>query len=146
MHRLDLVNVRLPALRRFRPGHRRRLREKPHPKLAEVFPPPEDQGGWKTLLPESGTPDSSQKAEIRRQAGIDWDKLARAWEYNAEAPGDTGFIVIRHGVIVGEWYRGGDRKSEHNIYSSSKAYTSTAFGLILADFGGGAIRPAGPSG
>ena len=75
--------------------------EKPHPKLAEVFPPPEDQGGWKTFLPESGIPDASQKAEIRKQAGIDWDKLAKAWEYNAEAPGNTGFMVIRHGVIVG---------------------------------------------
>jgi CubicO group peptidase (beta-lactamase class C family) len=107
-------------------------------KLAEVFPSPEDQGGWKTLLPESGIPDANQKAEIRKQAGIDWDKLAKAWDYNAEAPGNTGFVVIRHGVIVGEWYRGGDRKSEFNIYSSSKAYTSTAFGLILSDFGASA--------
>ena len=107
-------------------------------KLAEVFPSPEDQGGWKTLLPESGIPDANQKAEIRKQAGIDWDKLAKAWEYNAEAPGNTGFVVIRHGLIVGEWYRGGDRKSEFNIYSSSKAYTSTAFGLILSDFGASA--------
>ena len=113
-----------------------------HASLAEVFPPPEDQGGWKTLLPESGSPDSTRKAEIRRQAGIDWDELAKAWEYVTEAPGDTGFLVIRHGAIVGEWYRGGDRTSEHNIYSSSKAYTSTAFGLILADFGAGA-SPAG---
>jgi CubicO group peptidase (beta-lactamase class C family) len=112
------------------------------PGLAEVFPPPEDQGGWKTLLPESGIPDAARKAEIRKQAGIDWDRLAKAWEYNAEAPGNTGFVVIRHGVIVGEWYRGGDRKSEFNIYSSSKAYTSTAFGLILSDFGGSA-SPAG---
>jgi CubicO group peptidase (beta-lactamase class C family) len=115
----------------------------PHAKLAEVFPPPEDQGGWKTLLPGSGIPDASQKLEIRKQAGIDWDKLSRAWEYNAnEAPGNTGFLVIRHGVIVGEWYRGGDKTSEHNIYSSSKAYTSTAFGLILSDFGASAT-PAG---
>ncbi len=105
------------------------------PVLADIFPPPEDQGGWKTLLPESGIPDDTQKAEIRKQAGVDWDKLSKAWDYNAESPGNTGFVVIRHGMIVGEWYRGGDRKTEYNIYSSSKAYTSTAFGLILSDFG-----------
>ena len=88
-------------------------------------------------LPESGIPDAAAKAEIRKQAGVDWDKLVKAWEYVAEAPGNTGFLVIRHGAIVGEWYRGGDRKSDFLIYSSSKAYTSTAFGLILSDFGGG---------
>ncbi len=109
---------------------------------AKVFPPPEDQGGWKTLLPESGTPDESAKAAIRQQAGVDWDKLTRAWDYIAESPGNTGFLVIRHGLIVGEWYRGGDRKTDYNIYSSSKAYTSTAFGLILSDFGASA-SPAG---
>jgi CubicO group peptidase (beta-lactamase class C family) len=109
--------------------------EAPPVGLADAFPPPEDRGGWTTLLPDSGIPDSAQKAEIRKRAGVDWDKLAKAWDYNAESPGNTGFLVIRRGMIVGEWYRGGDRKTEYNIYSSSKAYTSTAFGLILSDFG-----------
>jgi len=112
------------------------------PKLAEEFPPPEDQGGWKTLLPGSGLPDAAAKAEIQKRAGVDWDKLALAWDYNAAIPGGTGFVVIRHGVIVGEWYRGGDKATPYNIYSSSKAYTSTAFGLILSDFGAVAM-PAG---
>ena len=116
--------------------------EKAAPKLAAVFPAPEDQGGWKTLLPESGLPDAAQKAEIRKQAGVNWEKLVQAWDYNAEAPGNTGLIVIRHGVVVGEWYSGGDRKTDYNIYSSSKAYTSTAFGLILSNFGASAT-PAG---
>ncbi len=114
----------------------------PRPKLAEEFPPPEDRGGWKTLLPESGIPGTAAKAEIRKRAGIDWDKLALAWDYNATVPGGTGFVVIRHGMIVGEWYRGGTRATDYNIYSSSKAYTSTAFGLILSDFGASAT-PAG---
>ena len=43
--------------------------------------------------------------------------------------------MIRKGHVVGEWYRGGERTTGFNIYSSSKSYTSTAFGLILADFG-----------
>jgi CubicO group peptidase (beta-lactamase class C family) len=50
--------------------------------------------------------------------------------------------VIRRGYIVGEWYRGGDRTKTFNIYSSSKSYTSTAFGLILADFGASSL-PSG---
>ena len=111
-------------------------------RLVEEFPPPEDKGGWKTLLPGSGLPDAAAKAEIKKQAGVDWDKLALAWEENAKAPGNTGFLVIRHGIIVGEWYRGGDKATPYNIYSSSKAYTSTAFGLILTDFGASAT-PAG---
>jgi CubicO group peptidase (beta-lactamase class C family) len=35
--------------------------------------------------------------------------------------------------VVGEWYRGCDPATKFNIYSSSKAYTSVAFGLLLAD-------------
>lgn len=107
--------------------------------LSDYFPAPEDQGGWRSLLPEKGEPDSAKKAEIRRAAGVDWDKLAEAWRYNAEAGGDTGMLVIRKGYVVGEWYQGGDRTTDFNIYSSSKSYTSTAYGLILADFGNGPL-------
>jgi Beta-lactamase class C and other penicillin binding proteins len=103
--------------------------------LSTYFPPTEEKGGWRTLLPESGEPDAAQKAKIREKAGIDWDKLTEAWKHNAAAEGGTGLLVIRKGHVVGEWYRGGERKTVYNIYSSSKAYTSTAFGLILDDFG-----------
>jgi CubicO group peptidase (beta-lactamase class C family) len=107
----------------------------PRPRPMESFPPPEDRGGWPSLLPEAGEPDAEGKAEIRRVAGVDWEKLREAWRHNASAPGATGLLVIRKGTIVGEWYRDADRATPFNIYSSSKAYTSTAFGLILADFG-----------
>jgi CubicO group peptidase (beta-lactamase class C family) len=112
------------------------------PPLSDYFPPPETQGGWRTLLPESGEPSAQQKAEIRKQTGCDWDKLTEAWRYNAAAPGATGLVVIRRGHIVGEWYRDCDRTQTFNIYSSSKSYTSTAFGMILADFGNGQL-PSG---
>lgn len=103
--------------------------------LSTYFPPTEEKGGWRSLLPESGEPDEAQKARIREVAGIDWDKLQEAWKHNATAEGGTGLLVIRKGQVVGEWYRGGERATTYNIYSSSKAYTSTAFGLILDDFG-----------
>ncbi|MGH7174213.1 MAG: serine hydrolase domain-containing protein, partial [Gemmataceae bacterium] len=56
-----------------------------------------------------------------------------AWEHNAAIEGSSGLLVIRHGHIVGEWYKNGGRDKTFNIYSSSKAYTSLAFGLLLAD-------------
>jgi CubicO group peptidase (beta-lactamase class C family) len=110
--------------------------------LSDYFPPSEPQGGWRSLLPDSGDLNAEQKAKIKEVAGADWDKLAEAWQFNAAAPGATGLVVIRKGHIVGEWYRGGDRTKAFNIYSSSKAYTSTAFGLILEDFGNGPL-PSG---
>jgi CubicO group peptidase (beta-lactamase class C family) len=107
--------------------------------LSDYFPPTEEQGGWRTLLPVEGEPNDSQKARIREIGGVDWDALKAAWEYNAIAPGSTGLLVIRHGHVIGEWYRTGDRTKAFNIYSSSKSYTSTAFGLILSDFGNGSL-------
>ena len=62
-----------------------------------------------------------------------------AWDHNAAVPGATGLLVIRRGQIVGEWYKEGDRTTAFNIYSSSKSYTSTAYGLILSDFGNGPL-------
>ena len=105
------------------------------PAVSDYFPPTEDQGGWRSLLPAEGEPDDSQKARIRELGGVDWDVLKAAWDHNTHAQGATGLLVIRHGQIVGEWYRGGDRTKAFNIYSSSKSYTSTAFGLVLTDFG-----------
>lgn len=109
------------------------------PKLSDYFPPTEEQGGWRSLLPDQGEPDATRKADIRRVAGVDWDKLAEAWTHNAAAPGKTGLLVIRRGHVVGEWYKDADRSTPFNIYSSSKAYTSTAFGLLLSDFGNGTL-------
>jgi CubicO group peptidase (beta-lactamase class C family) len=70
---------------------------------------------------------------------VNWDNLNEAWQHNVAAPGATGMLVIRRGHVVGEWYRDADAKKTYNIYSSSKSYTSTAFGLILDDFGNGAL-------
>ncbi|HEV3417920.1 MAG TPA: serine hydrolase [Pirellulales bacterium] len=105
------------------------------PALVDYFPPSEEQGGWRSLLPEQGEPDREQKARIREVAGVDWDKLREAWNYNAATDGASGLLVIRRGHIVGEWYKDCDRRTDFNIYSCSKAYTSTAFGMILTDFG-----------
>lgn len=103
------------------------------PKLADYFPPPESKGGWRSLLPKQGLPGADEKQKIRSETGVDWDKLALAWEHNAAAEGATSLLVIRRGQVVGEWYRDGGPEKTFNIYSSSKAYTSVAYGLLLAD-------------
>jgi len=103
--------------------------------LSDYFPPPESKGGWRSALPENGEADAAALAKL----GIDAAKLKEAWEYNAKAEGGTGLIVIRKGTIVGEWYQNADRKSTFNIYSSSKAYTSLAFGLLLSDSDAGKL-------
>ena len=123
------------CLARFREHLPRRRRLSVRPALVDYFPPSEDQGGWRSLLPNRHEPVDAEKARIREVAGVDWDKLGEAWRLNEAAEGATGLVVIRHGYLVGEWYKDCDRHSAFNIYSSSKAYTSTAFGLILAEFG-----------
>lgn len=120
MSRLSLVLLTALALPAAAPGA-----DKP----ADYFPPPESKGGWRSALPAKGPPDAAALEKL----GIDAAKLAEAWEFNAKAEGATGLLVIRHGQIVGEWYRGCEPSTKFNIYSSSKAYTSLAFGLLLAD-------------
>src|SRR5436853_7106881 len=93
-------------------------------RLSDYFPPPEEKGGWRTMLPESGAPDAAQKAKIREIAGVDWDKLNQAWELCGAVEGAGQLLVIRRGHIVGEWSKDCDRKKACNIYSSSKSYPS----------------------
>lgn len=103
------------------------------PKLSDYFPPPEEKGGWRTLLPESGEPSAADKAKIRELGGVDWDRLREAWELNAQVEGASELLVIRRGYVVGEWSKECDRRKAFNIYSSSKSYTSVAWGLLLKD-------------
>lgn len=129
--------VLLGALLSFAPAPAARAGDKPV--RSDYFPPAESQGGWRSALPEEGDPDVEQKAAIAK-LGVDFDKLKAAWSYNARAAGATGLIVIRKGMVVGEWYKGSDRNTPFNIYSSSKAYTSLAYGLLLSERGAGGGR------
>lgn len=107
-------------------------------KLTDYFPPPESKGGWRILLPEKGPPDAAQKAKIGEVAGVDWDKLDEAWKHNLRAEGPTMLLVIRRGYLIGEWYNAEwmekwGRHKAPGFYSTTKAYISTAFGLLLDD-------------
>jgi CubicO group peptidase (beta-lactamase class C family) len=107
-----------------------------HASQTHYFPPAESKGGWRSLLPAKGDPSVAEKSAIA-QVGVNWDKLQRAWELAAQADGSTGLLVIRKGYIVGEWYKDADKNKAFNIYSSSKAYTSTAFGILLDEMQNG---------
>ena len=43
-----------------------RAADQPTAALSDYFPPPEEQGGWRSLLPAEGEPDDSQKAQDSR--------------------------------------------------------------------------------
>ena len=107
--------------------------DEPKSAVSDYFPPPESKGGWRSLLPDKGEPTAEQKAALAKTGGVDWDKLREAWDWNTQSDGASGLLVIRHGYVVGEWYKDGDRDKTFNIYSSSKSYTSLAYGLLLAD-------------
>ena len=92
------------------------------------------------MLPAEGEPDDSQKARIREVGGVDWDALKAAWDHNAAAPGRRpGSWSSAAARSSASGTRSGDRTTAFNIYSSSKSYTSTAYGLILSDFGNGPL-------
>ncbi|PYV19559.1 MAG: hypothetical protein DMG07_01640 [Acidobacteria bacterium] len=112
------------------------------PRATDYFPAPEARGGWRRLVDANAPPDAARRARLRQVAGIDWDRLRDAWEYNTGAAGSTGLLVVRRGWVVGEWYRSSGPETTFNLYSSSKPYVSVAFGLLLAESAAGKL--AGP--
>src|SRR6516225_7206485 len=86
------------------------------------FPPPESMGGWRKL--EKGE-------EIRRQAGMDPDKLneLRDWLLKSDER-DFAAVVIRNGFIVLEVERGNSSKTDsRRVASVSKAICATVLAI-----------------
>lgn len=93
----------------------------------KYFPPPEDSGGWRY---------ASSEIEVRDLAGLDQRVLALAeqeqlWEYG----GDSWAIsIIRNGILAAEFRTHNILDaSRFDIWSTTKSFTSLAFGMILAD-------------
>lgn len=92
---------------------------------AEYFPPPDSQGGWRTLK-EAGA--------ILRLAGMDEKKLDQAFEYAQRSSQHGGLLVLRHGWLVYEKYYGkGNREAIPTMASVGKTFTSIACGIMLAE-------------
>src|SRR5262245_20909283 len=92
------------------------------------FPPPEAQGGWRSLVTANVAPTAEQKTRISRTAGLNWDKLAEAWRYCGDLGGPHSLLVIRHGWVAAEWSNFGEPQT---IASCTKALTGLAIGKLL---------------
>lgn len=95
-------------------------------KPADYFPPPDSQGGWRTL---------KDAASIRKLAAMDLDRLDQAYEYTQRCSQNGGLVVVRHGYLVYEKYFGrAGRTANPDMASTGKAYTSIACGVMLKEF------------
>ncbi len=100
---------------------------------APYFPPPETQGGWRSLVPYGKTPSSAQKATIRAKAGIDWDKLKAANAYSRSFTTASVLLVLRNGYVAGEW----GSRAAYGVASVSKSLAGVAVARLfdMADEG-----------
>lgn len=93
---------------------------------AEYFPPPDKDGGWRTL---------TDAGQIRRKAGMDLDRLERAYTFTQRCSQNGGLLVVRRGYLVFERYFGrASRDVNPDMASTGKAYTSIASGIMLREF------------
>src|SRR5262245_40781162 len=87
------------------------------------YPPPESVGGWRALV---------DSAQARTVAGIDLTALAPARAWNAQHGVASVVVIIRRGYLVAEWYENGaGPHTRFNIYSCTKSFTGTAYGLLF---------------
>jgi len=106
------------------------------------FPPPETQGGWRSLVAANQEPSPEQKARVREVAGLDWDRLADANAYVRTLTQTNSLLVIRRGWVAGEWHT---FTNPRGIASCTKSLTALAMaklfdlsdaGRLPANFGG----------
>jgi CubicO group peptidase (beta-lactamase class C family) len=90
---------------------------------AAYFPPPDSNGGWRTL---------KDSAKIRKTTGIDVAKLDAAFDYVSQTSQHGGLLVVRHGHLVYERYFGrGHREALPELASCGKAFTTVAVGIMM---------------
>jgi CubicO group peptidase (beta-lactamase class C family) len=95
-------------------------------KTTDYFPPPDSEGGWRTL---------EDAASIRKKAGMDLARLERAFDFTQRCSQNGGLLVVRHGYLVLEKYFGrAQRSANPDMASTGKAYTSIACGIMLDEF------------
>jgi len=111
------------------------------------YPPPESKGGWRVL---------ADADSVRLMGEIDQGRLVSAWEYSLHSQSEptefypaeyhvpransSSVLVIRHGYIVGEWYQNADKNTVWNVYSCTKSFTGTAYGILLQNSTEGKLR------
>ncbi len=94
--------------------------------VADYFPPPDSQGGWRTL---------TDAPEIRQKAGLSLERIEKAYAVCERGTQNGGLLVVRHGYLVFERYFGkASRNANPDMASTGKAYTSIACGIMLEEF------------
>jgi CubicO group peptidase (beta-lactamase class C family) len=98
------------------------LRRLTTPATAAYFPPPESQGGWRTL---------NGQDSLRRLGGMDPEKLVRLKKWLLESDDrDFAAVVIHNGYIVLEVERGNSAKTDaRRVASVSKAVCATVLAI-----------------
>lgn len=96
---------------------------------AEVnyFPPPESKGGWRYL---------KEPGEIRKIAGMDAARLDAVFRDQENRYGDHSWsiAIIRHGWLAREFHTFNVlAHTRFDIWSCTKSFTGTAWGLLLDD-------------
>jgi CubicO group peptidase (beta-lactamase class C family) len=90
---------------------------------AAGFPEAESRGGWPALAPD----------EIRSVGGFDPGALDLACARNAQFAATSHVVIVRHGRLVLEWFENHACPSTRfDIWSCTKSFTSTAFGIWLS--------------
>src|SRR2546423_1298609 len=93
---------------------------------ADYFPPPDSEGGWRTL---------KDAAQVRELARMDLPRLEQAFDFTQRCTQNGGLLVVRHGYLVFEKYFGrAHRNANPDMASTGKAYTSIACGIMLHEF------------
>jgi CubicO group peptidase (beta-lactamase class C family) len=99
------------------------------------YPPPESQGGWRTLI---------EPADVRALGGMDPEALdLLRQEQELVHGGDSwSLAIIRHGYLVRECYTFNVLiPTRFNVWSCTKTFTGTAWGLLLEDSRQGKLPP-----
>jgi CubicO group peptidase (beta-lactamase class C family) len=95
-------------------------------RAADYFPPPDSEGGWRTL---------TDAKEIREKAGMDLDRLEKAYIATERSTANGGLLVVRRGYLVFEKYFGrASRNANPDMASTGKCFTSIACGIMLREF------------
>ena len=92
----------------------------------DYFPPPDSEGGWRTL---------KTAQEIREKAGMKLPVLEAAYKITENSSQNGGLVIVRHGYLVFEKYFGrASRNVNPDMASTGKAFTSIACGIMLKEF------------
>src|SRR5262245_9192679 len=94
---------------------------------ADYYPPPEWQGGWRTLVPLNAVPTQEQLSDIADLPGLNWNKLNEAWNYVETVGTCNSLLIIRHGWIAAEWNTG----YEAAVGSGSKSFNGLALAKVM---------------